>query len=90
LDLFFILLAVFGFLYEIQYAIQQLKERRALRVLEKKINISSDITPATLSRRKRITLMVLGQIDEITSFRQRLGLGKIVLDIEKNYMRGCL
>jgi hypothetical protein len=82
----FMLKVVFYFMYEMHSAIQHLRERRALRVTEKKTNLSSDVTFATVPRLKRMILTVLGQIDAIVSFPESLGLDRIGSHIEENYI----
>jgi hypothetical protein len=77
---------VLYFMYEIHFAIQQLKEQRTLRVTETKTALSSDITFATLSKPKRMILTMLGQIYAIGFFPSRLGLDRIGSHIEENYI----
>jgi hypothetical protein len=77
---------VFYFMYEMHFAIHQLKEQRTLRVTEKKTTRSSRVTVATLSKLKRMILTVLGQIYVINFFPHRLGLDRIDSHVEENYI----
>jgi hypothetical protein len=82
----FLLQVVFYFMYEMHFAIHQLKEQRTLRVTEKKTAHSSHATAATLSKLKRMILTVLGQIYAINFFPHRLGLDRIGWHLEENYI----
>jgi hypothetical protein len=74
-------------MYEMHFAIHQLKEQRTLRVTEKKTAHSSHVTVATLSKLKRMILTVLDQIYAINFFPHRLGLDKIGSHVGENCIR---
>jgi hypothetical protein len=81
----FMLQVVFYFMYEMHFAIHQLKEQRTLRATEKKTAHSSRVTVATLSKLKRMILTVLGRIYVVNFFPHRLGLDRIGSHVEENY-----
>jgi hypothetical protein len=82
----FMLQVVFYFMYEMHFAIHQMKEQRTLRVTEKKSAHSSHVIVATLSKLKRMILTELGQIDAINFFPHRLGLDGIGSHVKENYI----